>query len=258
MIDPKLPAVHAFWIGGPLGPMHVACLKSFAAMGHRTVLHAYDDPGDAPAGVELSDAAKVLPRNRVIVHRNGSYALFADIFRYKLLATGAEIYIDCDMYCLRPLPRRPYLFGWESETRINNAVLSLPVGSPILTNLVETVDHPERFPEWYSWTKRLRFGALRAIGRLKGFEDMPHASLGPPFVTYLVRKHGLLAEASPMDVFYPNVEGRGTMLDPQKTLADVVRPETLAVHLWHGSLHKVALGDVAPTSPLGEILAAGR
>ena len=112
MIDQDLPAVHAVWIGGPLGSMHVACLKSFVRIGHRTVLHVYDDPTDAPAGVELADASKILPRERVVVHRNGSYALFADIFRYKLLASGAEIYVDCDMYCVRPLPRRP----WESQT----------------------------------------------------------------------------------------------------------------------------------------------
>ncbi|QKD01280.1 hypothetical protein [Mesorhizobium loti] len=255
MTDPGLPAVHAIWIGGPLGPMHVACLKSFLRIGHRTVLHVYDDPGDAPLGVELADAAEILPRERIIVHRNGGYALFADIFRYKLLATGAEIYIDCDMFCVRPLERRPYMFGWESQTRINNAVLSLPVGSLILSDLVETVDHPKRFPEWYSWSKRLRFGALRAIGKLKGFEDMPHASIGPPLLTYLVRKHRLLDQASPMDVFYPNIEGRGTLLDPKKTIADLVTAQTRAIHLWHGSLWKLPLADVPPTSPLGEILA---
>ena len=48
MNDPDLPAVHAFWIGGPLGAMHTACLKSFIRAGHRTLLHVYDDPGDAP------------------------------------------------------------------------------------------------------------------------------------------------------------------------------------------------------------------
>jgi len=255
MNDPGLPAVHAFWIGGPLGAMHTACLKSFVGAGHRTLLHVYDDPGDAPAGVELVDATRILPRERIIRHRNGGLALFADIFRYKLLATGAEIYIDCDMYCVRPLRRRPYLFGWESQTRINNAVLSLPVGSPILADLVETVDHPKRFPEWYSWSKRLRFGALRALGRVRGFEDLPHASIGPPLLTYLARKHGLLGEASPVDVFYPNVEGAGTLLDPRKSIADLVKPETLAIHLWHGSLWKLRLADVPPTSPLGEILA---
>lgn len=255
MIDPGLPAVHAFWIGGPLGQMHVACLKSIVRLGHRTVLHVYDDPGDAPPGVELADATKILPRERVIVHRNGSYSLFADIFRYKLLASGAEIYVDCDMYCVRPLPRRSYMFGWESQTRINNAVLSLPIGSPILCDLAEAVDHPERLPEWFSWTKRLRFGARRAFGRMKGFENLPHASLGPPLLTYLVRKHGLLAEASPLDVFYTNIEGQGTLLDPQQSLADLVRPNTLAIHLWHGSLRKLSFADVPPTSPLGEILA---
>lgn len=255
MIDPGLPAVHAFWIGGPLGPMQVACLKSFVRLGHRTVLHVYDDPGDAPPGVELTDATKILPRQRVIVHRNGSYSLFGNIFRYKLLTTGAEIYIDCDMYCIRPLPRRPYMFGWESQTRINNAVLSLPAGSPILRDLALMVDHPERFPEWYSWSKRLRFGAQRAFGRLKGFENLPHASLGPPLLTHLVRKHGLLDQASAQNVFYPNIEGQGTLLDPQRSLADLIKPDTLAIHLWRGSLRKLSFADVPATSPLGEILA---
>ncbi|MBN9216587.1 MAG: hypothetical protein J0I79_01415 [Mesorhizobium sp.] len=256
MINPDLPAVHAFWINGPLGAMQVGCLKSFVRHGHRTVLHVYDDPGDAPAGVELAEAAKILPRERVIVHRNGSYSLFGNIFRYKLLTTGAEIYIDCDMYCVRPLPRRPYMFGWESQTRINNAVLSLPAGSPILRDLAEMVDHPNRFPEWFSWSKRLRFGVRRAFGRLKGFENLPHASLGPPLLTHLVRKHGLLDQASAQNVFYSNIEGQGTLLDPGLRLADLIKPDTLAIHLWRGSLRKLSFADVPPTSPLGEILAS--
>jgi hypothetical protein len=72
MAGSDLPAVHAFWIGGGLGPMHVACLKSFVRIGHRTVLHVYDDPADAPPGIELADAAKILPRDRIITHSNGS------------------------------------------------------------------------------------------------------------------------------------------------------------------------------------------
>ncbi len=77
---------NAFWIGERLGPMAVACLRFFVRAGHEVVLHVYDEPVDVPEGVTVREAGLLVPADRIFRHQEtGSYALFANLFRYKLL-----------------------------------------------------------------------------------------------------------------------------------------------------------------------------
>ncbi len=107
----QLPVVNAIWIGPELGPIHVACLHSFLRHGHRVVLHCYERPKDTPKHIEIADAAKLLPAERVIRYRrSGGLSLFSNLLRYELLKSGLGLYVDCDVFCCARL-RTPTTFS---------------------------------------------------------------------------------------------------------------------------------------------------
>ena len=94
----NLPAANAIWVGRALGPVHAACLSSFVAAGHKTVLHCYELPKDVPAGVEIADARRLMPESAIVCYsKSGSYALFANLYRLKILEAGLGLYVDCDV-----------------------------------------------------------------------------------------------------------------------------------------------------------------
>jgi hypothetical protein len=88
------------WIGPQLGAVERACLKSVISQGHPLALYCYDVPEGVPTGVEVRDAASILPRDRVIRHRSGSVAIFANWFRYELQRRELGIWLDTDVYPL--------------------------------------------------------------------------------------------------------------------------------------------------------------
>ncbi|HEX8571243.1 MAG TPA: hypothetical protein VF759_00675 [Allosphingosinicella sp.] len=159
--------------------------------GHRLTLYGYDRPDGVPDGVEIADAAAILPRQRVIRHRGGSPSLFSNLFRYELQRRGLGTWIDSDVYLLAPLDgERPYLFGLEAPGVINGAVLRLPPDSPMLPPLIALFDELD-VPLWLPWRSWL--GArwrLAARGRT-GLADMPWGSAGPRALSWTAARLGL-------------------------------------------------------------------
>ncbi len=130
-----LPVVNAIWIGDSLGPIHAACLRSFVKSGHAVKLHCYDTILDLPLGVEVVDASALLPPENLLRYPNGSYAISANLMRYRLMTLGLGLYVDCDVYCLRAIEDEPHIFGFESNGDVNTAVLKLPADSPVVADL---------------------------------------------------------------------------------------------------------------------------
>jgi mannosyltransferase OCH1-like enzyme len=97
------------------------------------------------------------------------------VFRYELLTKVSGIYVDCDVYCLKPIviPDSSYLLGYESDNKINGAVLALPQDSSLLKLLLDAAYNPFFVPPWYkkSRQKRLKFKKLLGIGQ--HISDMP-------------------------------------------------------------------------------------
>lgn len=227
-----LREAHSLWIGDTLPPLHRACLASFVAAGHPVVLHAYG-PLDAPPGVRLKDAGRVMPAAAVFRHRkSGSMCMSADLFRYALLrARDGAMWVDADIFCLRPFAfDGPYLFGIERtrfrDDSVNNAVLAAPADSPLLADLARIARRPvraarfERLPQ-----QRLRFWAAWALGLPFGFADMGRPVLGPPALTHLVERHGLRSHAQPVEAFFLDqgppllAPGSAAMLDDPRRYA---------------------------------------
>lgn len=61
------------WIGPPLGPVERACMRSVLRQGHPLSLYRYAAPDGVPDGVELRDAAELIPESEDIRHKSGSF-----------------------------------------------------------------------------------------------------------------------------------------------------------------------------------------
>lgn len=257
MLSHSLLPVHAFWIGPELGAMARACLSSFLRVGHPVTLHGYRRPHDLPPGVAFADAAAIVPPERIIRHRaTGSHALFSNVFRYRLLERVDGVYVDCDVYCLRPIERADYIFGWEDDTHINGAVLRLPRNSALLRALNAVAEEPAPVPPWLPEELQDELRENARQGRPTSVEDLPWGVLGPRAITWLARAHGVDGKALPSDIFYPvHYSQVGRLLDPALALEQFVTPRTRCVHLYNEMLRQVDLAQVAPASPLGRMLA---
>ncbi len=251
-----LPVAHSLWIGDKLPALAQACLRSMLRVGHKVVLHTYGPVSGVPQGVEIADAEETIPAAEITRHRRtGSYALFSDLFRFRLLERGADMWVDCDIYCLKPIPRAQYLFGWEHKRSINCSVLSLPAGSPLLKDLLQFARKPD-IPPWFGPHQKLWFGILRALGWLGGAEDLPWGSIGPAALTYFARLHDKAHLALPAAVLSPIEYFRTQrLLNPSVRLTDIVTDETVCIHLFSHILDRHR-SDVPATSPLGQILAS--
>jgi len=255
----ELVTCNSLWIGGDLGPVSAACLASFLRHGHPVVLYCYEPPRDVPYGVGLADAAAIIPSNRILRHKEtGSYALFANLFRYELLRRGLGLWIDCDVFCVRPFDiASEYVYGWQQPNVINNAVLGLPRQSPVLERLIDLFETKSPVPAWLGPNQHAKFAAKARAGEEFGIEDLPWGAAGPGALTYLLTESGLASRALPETVFYPISFARGyLLLKKDFHLAGSITPRTLAVHLWNEGLVK-HLAEREPGSAIDRLLLQG-
>jgi hypothetical protein len=232
--------VNAIWIGDRMGPIHAACLKSFLTCGHDVILHAYQDVVDAPKGVTVIDARKLMREDEIVRHRNsGSLALASDVYRYRIMASDMGAYIDCDVLCVKPLPDDEFLFGWEEDRRVGSAVLRFPAASPAMSELRAAADDPFYIPPW---SRRLKLNYLKtrkALGMPLPVARQRWGAIGPDLVTHVVKAHGLAHKIRPIDAFYPVHYYQTALLnDPGISVGDLTTPRTHAIHLWHNRLPK--------------------
>jgi hypothetical protein len=207
--------------------------------------------------VEVRDAAEILPANRIIRHKTGSVALFANWFRYELQRRGLGTWLDTDAYLLKPLDgETPYLMGFESG-HINNGVIRIPADSPLLAPLIAVFEE-KSVPPWLPPRPRLAaWWRLRTTGR-SGLAQMPWGSAGPKALTALARQHGLLHHALPPEVLYPvSWEKADWIGNPRIRLADVITDRTVSVHLWNERIKHFKDRPAAPSSFLARLQAEG-
>ena len=221
------------WIGDSLGPVERACLRSVVRQGHQLTLYCYRQPAGVPEEVTLDDAGAILPESSIFYHRKGSVALFADWFRYELQRRRAGIWVDTDVYLLRPLDeRREYLFGGQAAGLINDAIRRLPAEWPAIDDLLKPF--AGKTPPWLRGRSLLMSKLREMLTGRADVASMPWGSTGPAALTAVVNAHGVQCEALPPDVFYPAPwESAAWILDPDLSLDDMISEATVAIHLWN-------------------------
>lgn len=258
MMSIDLPVIHALWIGPKLGALSHCCLKSFVMRGHEVYLHTYADIEDIPEGVTKVDANLIMSEDKIIKHNEtGSYALFSDIFRYELMRKVEGIYVDCDVYCLKPLiiPEHGYLLGFEDDNWINGAVLRIPSDSLLLDSLLNAAYDPQFVPPWYSKSRQFRLKTKKAFGIGTSIADMPWGVIGPKAITYYLHKYQEIKYVQPIDIFYPvHYQCISQLCDPNLTVQDITTSRTLAIHLYNEMLRGIDLSTIEPDSTLARLL----
>jgi hypothetical protein len=238
------------WIGPELGPLERACIISSVRVGNRVVLWTYAPVAGVPDGVEVKDAREVLDATQVFRTRSGSYAVFADRFRFELLRRGLGAWVDADVYFVRPLETElSYVFGWErieKRPMIGTAVLMLPEDSPVVASVLEAFEG-RMVPWWFREDERRTASDMIDLEGRLDFSELKWGLVGgPEAFTRLAAKHALTCFAEPEPVFYPVHWRRADwLLDPERPLESVVRPETVAIHLWNEVIRKYK-NDPAP------------
>lgn len=247
--------VNAIWIGSKLGSLHAACLSSFRAVGHPVRLHCYAPPSDLPGDVETFDARRLLPEESLIRYKkSGSYSLFSNIYRLKILEAELGLYADCDVFCLKEIEDADYIFGWESDSYINGAVLKIPRNSEMLTAFLSATSDRSFVPPWLKPARRRIMRLRKAFGFPVSIDKLPWGTLGPRATTYFARKAGVADCAAPTDVFYPvSCDRVRSLLDPHLSLDDLITKRTLCVHLYNQALERHS-ASVPSGSPLAQIL----
>lgn len=254
-----LPSINSLWIGKNLGAISSACLKSFLEHGHKVNLYAYDDIVDLPDGITIHDANSIIDRSQIFRHhKRGSYAPFSDVFRYKMLKQIHHgIYVDCDVYCLKPIhmPSHGYLFGYENASIISNAVLALPTESELLNTLINLTSQKHFTPEWYSNYDKLRLNIKRLFGHANTLGKMGWGVTGPSAVTYYAKKTGEDQFAQPSTVFYP-IQHHETqkLLDANIQINNIITDDCLCVHLYNETIRQKDLTKIDPNCILAKML----
>lgn len=222
------------WIGRTLGAVERACMRSVLRQGHPITLYCYDLPQGVPKGVEVAEAAAIIPADHIIRHKSGSVSLFSNRFRYELQRLGRGTWLDCDAYLLAPIDgTSPYLMGEQQPGFLGTAILRLPPDSPILDPLLKLFDEV-LVPPWISLRARAAARWRRARTGRTGLSEMPWGAAGPIAVTALASRFRLDRLALPPEVLYPVPWQRaGWILDSAIALQDVIAPGTVAIHLWN-------------------------
>lgn len=254
-----LPTISAVWIGEKLNTLAYACLNSFIQKGHDVHLYTYEAIDNIPSGIKICDGNEIIPSSNIIKHKKtNSYALFADVFRYQLLKKRVgTIYVDCDVYCLKPvmLPKHSHLFGYEDSYAINVAVLALPPDSALLDELINISTTPSFVPEWYSAYDKLRLKIKRAFGCAKDISEMGWGVIGPSAMTYYVKKLSLTHLAQPKDVLYPiHYEEIDKLLNPDMDISQITSNDSVCIHLYNEKLRFVDFNTLSENCILAKML----
>ena len=232
--------------------MHAACLRSYARVGARIKLYVYERPIDVPSNVEIADANAIIRREKIFRHKkSNSYAVFVDFFRYVLLQKTNELYVDCDMFCLRKIEPAEYIYGYEDKQYIAIGILRIPSNSALLKKLIHIASFPLVFPPWMGRRQPLEAFGRNLLGDGPTARHLDWASTGPRALTYYANQLNLSHHASPVARFYPiGWREVAKMFDPNISLADVIDHNTDFVHLSNEVHRRENFGE----PPKGSIL----
>ncbi|MDO8965177.1 glycosyltransferase [Algoriphagus sp.] len=206
-------AIQTLWIGSKLTKMELLSLKSFLFNSHEIHLYLYEELEDLPKGVTIHDANKIIPAEKIFKYKNnGSYAGFANLFRYKLLLEKGGIWSDLDIICIKPISiAEDYLFASErlldESVQVNNCFIKAPENSPVIE---------------YCYNIALN----------KNPEELHWGETGPKLLTRAVLEFGLEEYVADPEVICPLDYWKCSDL-VTKPLEDIISEETYTVHLWN-------------------------
>ena len=196
-------------------------IQSFLNQGHPYDLFVYGPVENVPSRANLCDAGEILPESRIFRYQEtGSYAGFANFFRYKMLLERGGWWVDTDVICLKPFQfETPHVFATEEHDQrevLSSGIIRAPKGSAAMRFAWQTCDSLE--------PTTLRWGQT-----------------GSALVAEVVERFELQSQVQPPTCFCPV---------PYPKWEDVLSPdvswnfgqETHAIHLWNEMWRRAGRG----------------
>jgi hypothetical protein len=237
-MDTDLDRIQSLWIGSRLSELERLSMKSFLANGHHYTLYVYDDVGDVPDGVEVSDANEIIPESERFVTKRGSHTTFANWFRWELLYQKGGYWVDTDEVCLKSFDfPDDVVFGCEEPGRAAVGVLKFPKGSDFARWLADSCESPNKILPYDSGSLKLRKHGRRIFrGNRRGLTRRGETG-GPPGFTRALEYFDLMKYGKPFPVFYPVYHAWWQALfdDTFKDNLDFFAG-SYGVHLWNEKL----------------------
>lgn len=229
-----LPIIQSLWIGSELSVLEQLALSSFPANGHPFHLYIYDDLKGTPESVIVKDANEIIPKNKIYTRR-GSYAIFADWFRWKLLEKKGGYWVDMDVICLKPFDfEDEVLYGCEIYNTPSIGVLRFPPHHPVLKEMVDYCENPNRFRPWDT-TKQKFEKTIRKYLLFNNKSLIRWGESSGPVAFKKVLEHNKLAKiGKPHTFFYPvHYFDVMHLFDETYKNDETFFTDTHAVHYWN-------------------------
>ncbi len=210
--------IQSVWVGSHLSVMERMCIQSYLQNGHQFHLYVYDKVEGIPTGTTVLDANSIITKDRIFTYEGrgfgrGSLAGFADLFRYALLLSKGNWWVDMDSICLKPFDfDQIFVFSSESSTTypywINCGNLKAPANS-----------------ELYKW--------LNASAQ-NFRKDMCWGTIGPRLMQKGIDMFNMRKNVKMPEVFCPvpfSEDVCAKIVNPREKFA--FGNETYAIHLWN-------------------------
>jgi hypothetical protein len=226
------------------------------AQGHTLTIYTTEKTVGIPPGVIVKDAREIFDHKNIVRHEEtGSVTLHSDIFRYQLLQKTSQIWVDLDIFCLRPLNfESEYVFAHEDADTINNALLRLPHNSPTLLELLKYTPEHRGYPPFFSKSKKLRRW-LKSAGRKPTIAQWPWGAIGPRGLSYHLQRNQEIQYALASEAFYPiPLNDLDKVCTPNALQREALPNGSYAVHLWASQLKKYLQSQYAGRIPEGPFL----
>ncbi|MBE2896359.1 hypothetical protein HPC38_05665 [Pasteurellaceae bacterium HPA106] len=240
----KLDPIKMLWIGERFSRLEHLCISSFLFHGHPVHLYCYSEIKNVPNGVIHKDANRIISKDKIFT-KNGSYALFADLFRWKLLFEQGGYYSDTDVLCLRPFDfEEEVIIGQESTDFVNISVLKLPKAHFIAKEMLDSALNPNKLkPYDTSKIKRKKIiNKLLGINRSIGWGE----TAGPKALTRFLNHKNNPIKIKDFTHFYPVSAEHFLSLFDHTLSGEKLFKNTYAVHLWNELLRRHNFDKDAP------------
>ena len=117
--------IQSLWIGPELSNLERLSIKSFIDNGHTYHLYVYNKVKNVPKRAIIMDANKIINKREIFTYRNGSYAAFANLFRFIMLYKKGGYWVDTDIICIKPFDiKTDIVIATEPNKEYNENVIT--------------------------------------------------------------------------------------------------------------------------------------
>lgn len=228
------PIIQSLWIGKEISSVERLSINSFLRNGHEFHLYTYGDVSNIPNGTVIRSANEIIPEDDIFTYQDGSYAIFADWFRWALLRKKGGFWVDTDVVCLKPFEFVDHItFGYETKKFVGTAVLGFPPGHNICEFLERVCCDPNIVLPYDSKKDKARKSGRRSRNEPRSNTGWGEAG-GPMGFTKALKHFDLLVHAKPINHFYPIHWSNWSAIFDETFANDCeLIKSSYAIHLWN-------------------------